>query len=78
MLKLKVKKVEDFMCLVEVLKANGHEVKTYVQVGSGTLHFTVEVPGVTIESSDKPSTWLPGVLERMHQHVRNLRRNRND
>ena len=66
------------MCLVEVLKANGHEVKTYVQVGSGTLHFTVEVPDVTMAASDKPGTWLPGALERMYQHGRKIRRNKND
>lgn len=78
MLKLKVKKVEDFMCLVEVLKANGYEVKTYVQVGGDTLHFTVEVPDVTIEDYDKPSTRFPGALERINQHIKNLRRNKND
>lgn len=78
MLKLKVKKVEDFMCLVEVLKANGYEVKTYVQVGSDILHFTVEVPDVTISASDKPGTRFPGVLERINQHIKNLRRDKND
>ena len=82
MLELKVKEVKDLMSVADVFKANGYGVNTYVQwddkVGGGVLYFTVEVPGATTATPDKPRTWLSKVLERIRQHIRNLRRNKND
>lgn len=82
MIELKVKDSQALMNVVEVLNANGHEVRTYVQwgdkVGGEVLYFTVEVPGITITTPGKPRTWLSKVLERMRQYVRNPRRNKND
>lgn len=82
MIELKVKDPQALMNVVEVLNSNGHEVRTYVQwgdkVGGEVLYFTVEVPGITIATTDKRRTWLSKVLERIRQYIRNLRRNKND
>lgn len=80
MLELKIKKVKDLTSVADVFKANGYEVKTYVQwaVGGEVRYFTVEVPGITIATTDKRRTWLSKVLERIRQYIRNLRRNEND
>lgn len=80
MIELKVKDPQALMNVVEVLNSNGHEVKTYVQwaVGGEVRYFTVEVPGITIATTDKRRAWLSKVLERIRQHIRNLRRNKND
>lgn len=82
MIELKVKDSQALMNVVEVLNANGHEVRTYIQwgdkVGGEVLYFTVEVPGITNTTPGKPRTWLSKVLKRMRQYVRNLRRNKND
>ena len=82
MIELKVKDPQALMNVVEVLNANGHEVRTYVQwgdkVGSEVSYFTVEVPGITIVDPDKPGTWLSRVIERIRQYIINLRRNKND
>lgn len=82
MIELKVKDPQALMNVVEVLNSNGHEVRTYVQwgdkVGGEVLYYTVEVPGITIATTDKQRTWLSKVLERIRQYVINLRRNKND
>lgn len=82
MLELKIKEVKDLMSVADVFKANGYGVNTYVQwddkVGGKVLYFTVEVPGTTTATPDKPRTWLSRVLERVCQYIRNLRRNKND
>lgn len=80
MIELKVKDPQALMSVVDVFKSNGYEVKTYVQwaVGGEVRYFTVEVPGITIATPDKPRTWLARVLEHTHQYIGNLRRNEND
>lgn len=79
MIELKVKDPQALMSVVDVFKSNGYEVKTYVQwaVGGEVRYFTVEVPGITIATTDKRRTWLSKVLERIRQYIRNLRRNKN-
>ncbi len=82
MLELKIKEVKDLMSVADVFKANGYEANTYVQwadkVEGYVLCFTVEVPGITTATPDKPRTWLSRVLERVCQYIRNPRRNKND
>lgn len=74
MIELKVKDPQALMNVVEVLKANGHEVRTYVQwddkVGSEVSYFTVEVPDITIGVPDKPGTRSSRELERIRRYIR--------
>lgn len=82
MIELKVKDPQAFMNVVEVLNANGHEVKTYVQwgdkVGDDILYFIVKVPGITVMTPDKPGAWLSRVPKRTHQAIERLGRNSYD
>lgn len=82
MIELKVKDPQAFMNVVEVLNANGHEVKTYVQwgdkVGDDILYFIVKVPGIAVMTPDKPGVRLSRVPKRTQQAIERLGRNSYD